>query len=105
MENRRYRDHITEYLDNEHKGKWMRHKDTYESIEWNPDYTPPAKADVESAVDVIKSAWEAKAYSRNRGEEYPSVGDQLDMIYKDNKNSTTTHADAVEAVKAKYPKP
>jgi len=29
----------------------------------------------------------------------------LDMIYKDNKNSTTTHADAVEAVKAKFPKP
>ena len=83
MENRRYRDHITEYLDNEHKGKWQRHLDTYESIEWNPDYTHPAKADVESAVDVIKSAWEAKAYSRNRGEEYPDWGTQLDKIYDD----------------------
>jgi hypothetical protein len=28
----------------------------------------------------------------------------MDMIYKDNKNSTTTHADAVEAVKTKWPK-
>ena len=26
------------------------------------------------------------------------------MSYKDNKNSTTTHADAVEAVKTKWPK-
>ena len=29
---------------------------------------------------------------------------QLDMIYKDMKNSTTTHAEAVEAVKTKFPK-
>jgi hypothetical protein len=26
------------------------------------------------------------------------------MIYKDTKNSTTTHADAVEAIKTKWPK-
>jgi hypothetical protein len=32
------------------------------------------------------------------------MGDQLDMIYKDKKNSTTTHADAVEVVKTKWPK-
>ena len=35
---------------------------------------------------------------------YPSNGDQWDMIYKDNLNSTTTHKDAVEAVKTKWPK-
>jgi len=46
-----------------------------------------------------------ETYDVKRMNEYPSVGDQLDMIYKDNKNSTTTHADAVEAVKAKFPKP
>ena len=37
-------------------------------------------------------------------QEYPPIGDQLDMIYKDMKNSTTIHADAVEAVKTKWPK-
>ena len=45
-----------------------------------------------------------KTYADLREEEYPSIGDQLDMIYKDMKNNTTTHADAVEAVKTKYPK-
>ena len=44
----------------------------------------------------------ATQYQRNR--RYPSIGDQLDMIYKDNLNSTTTHKDAVEAVKTKWPK-
>ena len=43
-------------------------------------------------------------YARKREAEYPSTGDQLDMMYKDTKNSTTTHADAVEAVKTKWPK-
>ena len=36
---------------------------------------------------------------------YASVGDQLDMQYKDAENGTTTWKDHVAAVKAKYPKP
>ena len=36
---------------------------------------------------------------------YASVGDQLDMQYKDAVNDTTTWKDHVAAVKAKYPKP
>ena len=46
----------------------------------------------------------AQEYARERAITYPNIGDQLDMIYKDMKNSTTTHADAVEAVKTKWPK-
>ena len=52
----------------------------------------------------LQAEYDAQEYARNRAAEYPSTGDQLDMIYKDNKNSTTTHADAVEAVKTKWPK-
>ena len=36
---------------------------------------------------------------------YASVGDQLDMQYKDAINGTTTWKDHVTAVKSKYPKP
>ena len=36
---------------------------------------------------------------------YASVGDQLDMQYKDAVKGTTTWKDHVAAVKAKYPKP
>ncbi len=52
-----------------------------------------------------KALWEANEYSRNRKETYPSIGDQLDMLMKDMKNGTTTHQEACEAVKTKYPKP
>ena len=36
---------------------------------------------------------------------YATIGDQLDMQYKDAVNGTTTWKDHVAAVKAKYPKP
>jgi hypothetical protein len=57
----------------------------------------PTEAEIQSKMDSV-------AYARNRAAEYPSQGDQNDMMYKDTKNSTTTHADAVEAVKTKWPK-
>jgi len=54
---------------------------------------------------TLEAEWEANAYSRSRQAAYPSVGDQLDMLMKDMKNGTTTHQEACEAVKDKYPKP
>ena len=60
----------------------------------------------EVTAEVIRliAEYDAQAYARNRVDSYPSNGDQWDMIYKDNLNSTTTHKDAVEAVKTKWPK-
>ncbi len=43
-------------------------------------------------------------YDQKREKEYPHVKDQLDMIYKDQVNGTTTWRDAITAVKEKYPK-
>ena len=54
---------------------------------------------------LLDAGLAATQYQRDRKEEYPSIEDQLDMIYWDKKNGTTVWDDAVEAVKAKYPKP
>ena len=62
------------------------------------------KTKVDEEETKLQTKYDTQAYARNRAAEYPSIGDQMDMIYKDNKNSTTTHADAVEAVKTKWPK-
>ena len=59
---------------------------------------------IQTKYDELKAEYDAQEYARNRQAEYPSVGNQLDMMYWDNKNGTTTHADAVEVVKAKYKK-
>tara|TARA_R100000742_G_C4220326_1_gene44276 strand:+ start:255 stop:578 length:324 start_codon:yes stop_codon:yes gene_type:complete len=44
-------------------------------------------------------------YSEFRKEAYGSIGDQLDMQYKDAVNGTATWLDHIAAVKAKYQKP
>jgi len=80
--------------------------ETYSSLIWHStDQDKPTEAEFDNAVTAWNTEYDAQEYARDRAISYPSVGDQLDMIYKDNKNSTTTHADAVEAVKAKFPKP
>tara|TARA_R110002020_G_scaffold459391_4_gene677388 strand:+ start:1673 stop:1963 length:291 start_codon:yes stop_codon:yes gene_type:complete len=56
-------------------------------------------------ITRLQAEYDALEYSRNRAKAYDSVGNQLDMLMKDMKNGTTTHQEACEAVKAKYPKP
>ena len=50
------------------------------------------------AVDIDQT------YKQKREAEYPHLRDQLDMLYKDQVNSTTTWKDAITAIKDKYPK-
>ena len=64
----------------------------------------PTKAEIEAEAQKLWDAAKVTQYQKDRRVEYPDFGEQLDMIYHDMKNSTTTHADAVEKVKDKWPK-
>ena len=78
--------------------------DDWSGIEWdvnNPDDCP-TEAEIATKAEELRVADE---YRAPRTKEYPLVKDQLDMIYHDQVNGTTTFKDAIEAVKAKYPKP
>ena len=66
--------------------------------------TPPTEAEIDAEFKRLQAEYDAQEYARSRASEYPPIGDQLDMIYKDMKDGTTTHAEAVEEVKTKYPK-
>ena len=61
--------------------------------------------DKEVANNIIENGGESANYAQYRRDAYPSIGDQLDMQYKDAANSTTTWRDAIAAVKSKYTKP
>ena len=61
--------------------------------------------DKEVATNIIENGGESANYAQYRRDAYPSIGDQLDMQYKDAANSTTTWRDAIAAVKSKYTKP
>ena len=43
-------------------------------------------------------------YKENRVKEYPSIEDQLDMLYWDSVNGTTKWKDLIASIKSKYPK-
>ena len=43
-------------------------------------------------------------YAEKRLAEYPSIPDQLDMIYWDKVNGTNLWQEKIAAIKAKYPK-
>tara|TARA_R100000908_G_C3752140_1_gene146650 strand:- start:279 stop:581 length:303 start_codon:yes stop_codon:yes gene_type:complete len=61
----------------------------------------------QAKVDLGNSKWDAQqfGYIQARQEAYGSIGDQLDMQYKDAVNSTTTWKDHVAQVKSDNPKP
>ena len=74
-------------------------------ISFRDNQTPPTEEAVQAEIVKLQAEYDAQEYARNRKEEYPEIADQLDMIYWDGINETTTHKDAIEAIKAKYPKP
>ena len=65
-------------------------------------------ADYDQAItDLANSKWNDQqfGYIQARQEAYGSIGDQLDMMYKDEVNGTTTWKDHVAQVKSDNPKP
>jgi hypothetical protein len=51
----------------------------------------------------LQVEWDAQKYARNRKAEYDALN-QFELMTDDAANSTTTHADAIAAIKTKYPK-
>ena len=65
------------------------------TIEWLNGTVEISKSDIQAKINETQ-------YQRDRV--YPSIGEQLDMQYKDLLNGTTTWKDAVAKVKSDNPK-
>ena len=61
------------------------------------------KADIQAKIVELQVAYDALAYSRSRKKEYDQLN-QFELISDDSINGTTTHKDAILAIKTKYPK-
>jgi len=72
-------------------------------ITWLEETTPIAEADILAKQAELQADYEAKEYQRNRASEYPSMGEQLDMIYHAGQGGDAFQA-AIQAVKDKHPK-
>ena len=77
----------------------------HEIIEWDdaiPD-TQPTQAELESAWASYTAEQDSTQYQRDRAEAYPSIGDQLDMIFHAGLGGDEFQT-AIQAVKDAHPK-
>ena len=71
--------------------------------ETKTNVTQPTESELATELARLQAEYDAKDYARNRASEYPSIGDQLDMIYRNGDGGAEFQA-AIKAVKDKYPK-
>ena len=70
----------------------------------NPSDFGVTWSQVKTALDTLQAEYDAQAYARSRKIEYDALN-QLELMTDDAINGTTTHLDAINEIKAKYPKP
>ena len=83
-------------------------EDDINTIVWHNGTTPIPKADIEAKMVEVQAEYDANQYQRDRV--YPSIGDQLDMLWhtmdKDNElqHKFYDFYQTIKKVKVAYPK-
>jgi hypothetical protein len=78
------------------------------TIQWHNGTTPIPKADIEAKMVEVQADYDAKQYQRDRV--YPSIGEQLDMLWHSIDQNPALKSqyfdfyEAIKAVKVKNPK-
>lgn len=78
----------------------------FSDLVWSDDneLDAPTEAEVAAKTEEIRAERLATAYQRKRKAEYDKLN-QYDLMYQDKVNGTNKWGEAIEAIKAKYPKP
>ena len=75
----------------------------YDTLKWyDSETTPPTEQEVEETYQRLMTEFDLKEYYRKRGLEYPSVVDQLDIMYHEGFEGWRAK---IKEIKDKYPKP
>jgi len=108
-------DHIEDVLVSLHTGQWFGWSDTknkvYANLVIHSADAKPTESELTTELATRQAAWDAAAYKRARNLAYPSIGDQLDMLWHAIDADTTLKSDyadfhtAIKAVKDANPKP
>ena len=73
-------------------------------ITWLNETTPIPANEILAKQQELIAEYNAKQYQRNRAKAYPSIQEQLDLQYWDKVNGTDTWEQAINVIKAQYPK-
>jgi len=81
---------------------WVLRGDT---LEWaDEEQTEPTTTEINAEVIRLQAAYDAQEYARKRKAKYDALN-QFELISDDSINGTTTHKDAIVAIKSEFPKP
>lgn len=82
---------------------WSMSGDNYEDIVWlDQEIECPTKEEIETELASLQAAHDALKYQRDRAAAYPSITDQLDIIYH---QGIEAWKEKINEIKLKYPKP
>ena len=90
----------TNYADKQ----WSMSGDSYSGLVWHDESPKPTKEELDGQWVSVQSKIIANQYKPKRQAEYPSIGDQLDALWKGGSAAEAMLAQ-IQAVKTKYPKP
>jgi hypothetical protein len=68
------------------------------------DIVQPTQAEIDAEVIRLQAVYDSQEYARKRKVKYDELN-QFELISDDSINGTTTHKDAIVAIKAEFPKP
>ena len=87
-----------------YKGKlWSFSGNSYDGLVWLDNSPKPTQLELNALWETTQNSITAKTYITKRLAEYPTIGDQLDALWKGGDAQTEMLA-KVMAVKTKYPK-
>jgi hypothetical protein len=72
--------------------------------EWNLDIPKPTMAQLDAFESQAIAYEQLQDILNNRRMAYPSIADQLDMLYWDKVNGTENWLNSIESVKNRFPK-
>jgi hypothetical protein len=73
-------------------------------LDWHDEnkLPPPTEEEIYQEIERLKGEYEYNQYQRDRASEYPSIQDQLDILYHQGYDGWKA---IIDEVKNKYPKP
>jgi len=78
--------------------------DDINQITWLNGTTPIPANEILAKQQELIAEYNSNQYQRDRAKAYPSIQEQLDLQYWDKVNNTDNWEQAINAVKAQYPK-
>lgn len=82
---------------------WRLTGENYTGLEWlDRTQTKPTLEECQDEMTRLKAEYDSRQYQRDRKAEYPSIADQLDVLYH---GGYEAWHEMIEQIKNKYPKP